>query len=478
MRTFEASTSLDTARDYVNSELVGATNAWPKLFAWAESNSERLQAIVERNPPVKTLAEYLKLKSSSFTTLKPTIVVKMIEYGKSALLDEFLKLIKNDNHDNHYNPNWLFARFPCSYTPTVRRCLVKYTSEAVASVNGKLLMLPSLNSYTVDWISEIALKTPRTFEQTKDIIIAIAKVSRNGLQPAALKNINAMLQGVTEKQRQDILQHANNLGLDLTSVKQKETSASVAQPLAAQPVQPVQPKSIPALDPWNVRQLLNKPRLNDDMVDSIVHNSTPQLVDKQYRTLLERVVLQGLTTSFEKVVKAGGNLQKVDMRGENLAHKAGRSKRKKMLEMVIDAGVDPWSKDQRGETVLHQIVLSCPNMIDVLMKHPNANPNAVDNYGNTALFCLFPPFSSWDKKMTALKSANILLQAGVDANIRNKMGATFLDVARSRAKSSEGQALISALEETVTRFQNYKLAVALDEVVSEPAMQKQNKKKM
>lgn len=470
MRTFEASTSLDTARDYVNSELVGATNAWPKLFAWAESNSERLQAIVERNPPVKTLAEYLKLKSSSFTTLKPTIVVKMIEYGKSALLDEFLKLIKNDNHDNHYNPNWLFARFPCGSTPTVRRCLVKYTSEAVASVNGKLLMAPSLSPYTVDWISEISLKTPRTFEQTKDIVIAIAQVNKNGLQSAALKNINAMLQEVTEEQRQDILQHANNLGLDLTTVKQKQTSVAVAQPLA------VQPKSIPTLDPWNVRQLLNKPRLNDDMVDSIVHNSTPQLVDKQYRTLLERVVLQGLTTSFEKVVKAGGNLQKVDMRGENLAHKAGRSKRKKMLEMVIDAGVDPWSKDQRGETVLHQIVLSCPNMIDVLMKHPNANPNAVDNYGNTALFCLFPPFSSWEKKMTALKSVNILLQAGVDANIRNKMGATFLDVARSRAKNSEGQALISALEETVARFQSYKLAVALDEVVGEPTTH--NKKKM
>ena len=347
---------------------------------------------------------------------------------------------------------------------------MKYTSEAVASVNGKLLMAPSLSPYTVDWISEISLKTPRTFEQTKDIVIAIAQVNKNGLQSAALKNINAMLQEVTEEQRQDILQHANNLGLDLTTVKQKQTSVAVAQPLA------VQPKSIPTLDPWNVRQLLNKPRLNDDMVDSIVHNSTPQLVDKQYRTLLERVVLQGLTTSFEKVVKAGGNLQKVDMRGENLAHKAGRSKRKKMLEMVIDAGVDPWSKDQRGETVLHQIVLSCPNMIDVLMKHPNANPNAVDNYGNTALFCLFPPFSSWEKKMTALKSVNILLQAGVDANIRNKMGATFLDVARSRAKNSEGQALISALEETVTRFQSYKLAVALDEVVGESTAH--NKKKM
>lgn len=471
MRTFEALTSLDTARNYVNTHLSTSPNAWDLLLIWSEGNAERLQAIVERGPPLQTLAAYLKLKSSSFTPLKPTVLVKMIEYGKSELLDEFIKLIEDDTNSNHYNPHWLFARFPCGSTPTVRRCLVKYTSEAVASANGKLLMLPSLNPRNADWISEVALKTPKTFEQTQDVVLAIAQVIKeNAHQSVALKNITAMLQQVSAEQRQHIIQQGKTRGVDLTVSKQKQTF------IAVHPQPTVAAKSVPTLDLWNVQQLLNKPRLSGDMVAAIIHNSTPTLKDKQNRTLLERVVLQGLTTSFDKAVKAGGNVHKIDTRGENLAHKAGHSKRKKMLEMVIDAGVNPWVGNQRGQTVLHHIALSCPNMIEVLMKHPNANPNAVDNYGNTALFYLFPVLSNWDKKMTALKSVNILLQAGTDPNLRNKMGQTFLDVVRSRSNTSESRALISTLEETVLRFQNYKLAVAINEVVGEPTTQ--TKKKM
>ena len=133
--------------------------------------------------------------------------------------------------------------------------------------------------------------------------------------------------------------------------------------------------------------------------------------------------------------------------------------------MVIDAGVNPWSADQYGRTTLHDIVLSCPNMIEMLMKHPLANPNAVDKQGATALFHLFPFVSNWDKKVVALKSVNTLLQYGVDPNIRDQSGQTFLDVARSRSNNANSRALIAILEETVARFQNYTVAVALDNAV-------------
>lgn len=461
MRTFEKSHPRDIARQYVDTQLLNTANAWPGLFSWCEGDNDRLQAILECKPPFKELAQYLK----EYTSVKPTMAVKIIEYGKSALLEAFVHGIKTDIKQNHFNPTWLFERFPCASSPSVRRLLVKYSSEAVASHNGQLLMLPSLRYYNADWISEIALKTPRTVEQTQHVVIEIARVLNNpqsmGKMSSARKNLTTMIEQLSVEQKQQLLAHAQTLNVDVAlAIQDKPAPTPIVQPIAEKI-----PPSIPKLDLWGVQQILNKPRLSDAMVDVIIHNSAPTLKDRSNCTLLERVVVQGLTTSFDKAVKAGGNLQITDHRGQNLAHKAGQSKRKGMLQMVIDAGVNPWSADQYGRTTLHNIVLSSPNMIEMLMKHPLADPNAVDKQGATALFHLFPFVSNWDKKVVALKSVNTLLQYGVDPNIRDQSGQTFLDVARSRSNNANSRALIAILEETVARFQNYTVAVALDNAV-------------
>lgn len=471
MRTFETATELDVARKYVQSQVLNTPVLWRELLMWSEGKSERLKAIVEHQPPVNSLATYLK--DFTYLNIKPTMMVKIIEYGKSQLLEEFVKCLQSAPNLSHHNPTWLFANFPLASTPTVRRALVKYTSEAIASSNNQLLMVPSLYAHNLEWVSEIALNTPRTFEQTQDVVLEIARAINKYAEKmwslsGARTNLNKILNQLSDDEKQSAISHAQSVNVDvLSAIAQKEITPSNPKPAPILQPSPVVPK----LDLYQVRALFNKPYLSDTIVDVIIHNSTAKLKDNRNRTLLERIVLQGLVSSFDKAVTAGGDLKQTDLRGENLAHKAGHSKRKKMLEKVIDAGVNPWAPDQYGHTTLHKIALSCPNMIEILCKHPLANPNAVDHSGSTALFYLFPQMGNWDKKVTALKSVNILLKMGVDPNIRNKQGQTFLDVARSRFNTPNNQALIKTLEETLVRFQSYKLAVALDEVVGDPAVQ-------
>lgn len=473
MRTFETATELDIAREYVQAQMLSSPVFWLGILLWSEGKTERLKAILECNPPTKEIATYFK--KYPYLNIKPTMMVKIIEYGKSDLLNDFVDCLKQNPNSNHHNPTWLFANFPAASTPTVRRALVKYTSEAIACSNNQLLMVSSLYAHNLDWVSEIALSTPRTFEQTQEVVVEIARAVKKHekLQKSlrlfvTCKNLKKMLEQLSEEQKQKILTHAQNLNVDLHAViAQKEITTTKKIKTSVEKYTPI----IPKLELFKVQEILSRPRLDDAVVDVIIHNSTPQLKDNRNRTLLERIVLQGLVSSFDKAVKAGGDVNQTDLRGENLAHKAGHSKRKKMLEMVIEAGVNPWAQDQYGYTTLHKIALSSPNMIEILCKHPLANPNAVDNTGSTALFYLFPQVANWDKKVLALKSVNILLKMGVDPNIQNKQGQTFLDVARSRFNTPDNRALVTTLEETVVRFQNYKLALALDEVVGEPIPQ-------
>lgn len=471
MRTFETATELDVAREYVQTQTLSSPIFWRGILLWSEGKSERLKAILERNPPVTSLAAYFN--EYPYLNIKPTMMVKIIEYGKSELLKEFVKCLQIAPNSNHHNPIWLFANFPLASTPTVRRALVKYTFEAIASSNNQLLMVPSLYAHNLEWVSEIALNTPRTFEQSQEVVLELARAINKHSEKmwrlaAARTNLNKMLSQLSDDQKQSLISHAHSVNIDvLSAIAQKEIPPSNPKPAPILETPPIVPK----LDLYQVRALFNKPYLSDTIVDVIIHNSTPKLKDNRNRTLLERIVLQGLVSSFDKAVKAGGDLEQTDLRGENLAHKAGHSKRKKMLETVIAAGVNPWAPDQYGYTTLHKIALSCPNMIEILCTHPLANPNAVDKSGATALFYLFPTVANWDKKVTALKSVNILLKMGVDPNIRNKQGQTFLDVARSRFNTPDQRALITTLEETLVRFQNYKLAVALDEVVGDSTAQ-------
>lgn len=477
-RTFESATEIDIARKYVEDQALNGPLSWKALLLWTEGKSERLKAVLEHNPPLSFLAGYLQ--GGRYSDIKPTMLVRIIEYGKSDLLEYFVKRLQQSSQSENHNPSWLFSNFPSASTPTVRRTLVKYTSEAVASSNGQLLMVPSLHAHNLDWISEIALNTPRTFEQTQDVVLEIAraakkheKLQKNLHLSVARNNLKIMFEQLSDEQKQKILNHTQSVNVNLLAcIEQKQT---ISAPTKVTPISQATPVA-PELDLYQVRAMFNKPRLSDTMVDAIIHNSTPKLKDNRNRTLLERIVLQGLVSSFDKAVKAGGDVFQTNVRGENLAHKAGHSKRKKMLEVVIEAGVNPWAPDQYGHTTLHKIALSSPNMIEILCKHPLANPNAVDNTGSTALFYLFPQIANWDKRVLALKSVNILLKMGVDPNIRNKQGQTFLDVARSRFKTPDSKALVTTLEETVVRFQNYKLAVALDDVVGEPISQ--NKKRM
>lgn len=465
MRIFETSTPLDISRQFVDTHLLKNPTAWSGLLLWSEGDSNRLTAILERNPPLTELAEYVK---TSTATIKPTMCVKIIEYGKHQLLQEFVKSIQINPPQYHHNPHWLFSRFPNAYAPTVRRTLAKYTNEVLAEKDGEMLMVKSFH-YNLDAISDAVLHTPRSLEQTKRVVLEIAKAINNDKRdfPSVRKNLNKIVNQLSEEHTQQLNDYMNFAKVDL---KLALTSKSKPQSIIAPEViiKTVEAE-IPKLDAWQISQMWKKSRLDDTTVKILIHNTKPDAKDYMQRTLLERVVLQGLTTSFEAAVNAGGNLKHKDYRGANLAHKACHSKRKAMLKMVMDAGVNPWEPDGRGMVCLHKIALESPNMIQMLLAHPEANPNAVDETGSTALFYLFPIQSTWAQKVVALKSVNTLLELGVDPNIRNKMGQTFLDIARSRSSTSANTTLTKMLEETVDRFQNYKLAVTLDDIVGSPA---------
>lgn len=82
--------------------------------------------------------------------------------------------------------------------------------------------------------------------------------------------------------------------------------------------------------------------------------------------------------------------------------------------------------------------------IKLLLAHPKIHINAVTEYGDTALFAITESF--WTNDVDDLRLViDLLLNAGIDASIKNSDNKTALDVARYEAQAIVAQELENAL---------------------------------
>lgn len=83
-------------------------------------------------------------------------------------------------------------------------------------------------------------------------------------------------------------------------------------------------------------------------------------------------------------------------------------------------------------------------MIKLLLAHPQIQVNAVNEFGDTALFAITESF--WSEDVDNLGFIiDLLLNAGIDASIKNSDNKTALDVARNEAQEVIGKELECAL---------------------------------
>ena len=100
---------------------------------------------------------------------------------------------------------------------------------------------------------------------------------------------------------------------------------------------------------------------------------------------------------------------------------SGMSDAIKVISLLLKHGADIEAKNKHGSTALHYASRKgCYNVIKVLIAR-GANINSVNNYGNTPLHHAL-------KKRINVNVVNLLLASGVDVEIKNNNGKSFLDL--------------------------------------------------
>ena len=99
-----------------------------------------------------------------------------------------------------------------------------------------------------------------------------------------------------------------------------------------------------------------------------------------------------------------------------------------VVRLLLDAGIDP-NIDGVGAPLLARA--GSPEVIKILLD-AGANPYALDEQGNTALYGKCDP-----------RSIQLLLDTGIDPNIRNSDGYTALDLALDRKKGDAVNCLLA-----------------------------------
>ncbi len=82
-------------------------------------------------------------------------------------------------------------------------------------------------------------------------------------------------------------------------------------------------------------------------------------------------------------------------------------------------------------------------MIKLLLAHPQIQINAVNEYGETALFAIAEDF--WRDIDNLRLTIDLLIKAGIDSSIKNNYGNTALDIMRNEAQDVVFKALEDAL---------------------------------
>ena len=127
--------------------------------------------------------------------------------------------------------------------------------------------------------------------------------------------------------------------------------------------------------------------------------------------------------------------------------------------LLLDAGADVNARNQYDETPLHFCTRSLWTFVDTLLQH-GANVDAVDCLGNTYLHLVVNCAYS-------LRFISRLLDAGADVYLRNKNGATALDLVRERRGEPDDHKRIEILTTHMRRWtkhvhqQYLEIAIAL-----------------
>ncbi len=146
----------------------------------------------------------------------------------------------------------------------------------------------------------------------------------------------------------------------------------------------------------------------------------------------------GAFDSARLLIKAGADLDSVDIGGHSALHRAiGNSKAGiKLFEYLIDLGSDPLLLDRRGCNGLHYAARA--NNFAALTKILDRGPeiNTTDEYGWTPLH--------WAAASTrrSTKVIKTLLDKGADLNVEDKAGTRALDLA-TKFNNTESMAILN-----------------------------------
>ncbi len=157
-----------------------------------------------------------------------------------------------------------------------------------------------------------------------------------------------------------------------------------------------------------------------------------------------RASLRGDIDAIELLISLGANVGVRDYQGETVLHRAAHEWNPEMIQMLLNAGADVEAEKNDGSTPLFESValgplsrsvwwITAPTMKVLL--DAGANINARRNDGRTVLHELVVMVKRWCNEDISAVLA-LLLERGVDTEVRDSNGETALQLAERLEKTS------------------------------------------
>jgi tetratricopeptide (TPR) repeat protein len=128
------------------------------------------------------------------------------------------------------------------------------------------------------------------------------------------------------------------------------------------------------------------------------------------------------------LVRSGAGLERTDAGGNTVLMLSARKGNRALAEFLLTNGASPQARNQAGETAL--LMCADPGIAKMLVDH-GSDPLAVNAKGESGLHVA--------AKNANVEMARLFLERGVDAGLRNRGGATALDLARADAAGAGKQ---------------------------------------
>ena len=148
---------------------------------------------------------------------------------------------------------------------------------------------------------------------------------------------------------------------------------------------------------------------------------------EQGQTTLHYIATHEDPAVVNLLINAGARVNASDRYGLTPLHAAAFGASVAVVRTLLDAGADAQALDSRARTSLHYAVSADrpPETIQALLRG-GSDPNAPDGGGNTALHLA----AYWTTHVDVVRA---LQQAGARSDLRNKLGQTPAEMARTRA---------------------------------------------